>query len=90
MVRTMTSKGQVTVPKSLRDRLGLKPGAAVEFALGPTGEVVVRAARPGRARRRGSGRFGKLRGTLETGMTTEELMQLLRGYGEDAGDPGLR
>ena len=90
MTSTMTSKGQVTVPKRLRDHLGLKPGAKVEFELRAEGEVVVRAARPGRTRRRRRSRFSKLRGTLETGMTTDELMGLLRGYDEDAKDPGLR
>jgi AbrB family looped-hinge helix DNA binding protein len=86
----MTSKGQVTIPKRLRDHLGLEPGAQVEFELRPEGEVVVRPARPGRARRSKKGRFAKLRGTLETGMTTDALMRLLRGYDEDAKDPGLR
>ena len=28
---TMTSKGQLTVPKEIRDRLGLKPGDQVDF-----------------------------------------------------------
>jgi antitoxin PrlF len=32
---TMTSKGQLTVPKEIRDRLGLKPGDRVDFV--PTG-----------------------------------------------------
>jgi AbrB family looped-hinge helix DNA binding protein len=30
---TMTSKGQVTLPKNIRERLGLKKGAVVEFQL---------------------------------------------------------
>jgi antitoxin PrlF len=90
MTSTMTSKGQVTVPKKLRDYLGLEPGAEVEFELRPEGDVVVRPARHGRAKRRRSSRFAKLRGTLETGMTTDELMRLLRGYDQDAKDPGLR
>ena len=89
MTSTMTSKGQVTVPKRLRDYLGLEPGAEVEFVLRPEGDVVVRPARHGHARQRGPGRFAKLRGTLKTGMTTDELMRLLRGYDEDAKDPGL-
>jgi AbrB family looped-hinge helix DNA binding protein len=85
----MTSKGQVTVPKRLRLHLGLEPGAQVEFELRPDGEVVVRSARPGATRRR-AGRFSKLRGTLATGKTTDELMGLLRGYEDDPQDPGLR
>ena len=90
MTSTMTSKGQVTVPKRLRDHLGLEPGAEVEFELRPDGEVVVRPARPSARKKRAAGRFTKLRGPLPTGRTTDELMRLLRGYGDDATDPGLR
>ena len=35
----ITSKGQVTIPKRLRDHLGLKPGSSVEFELGADGRV---------------------------------------------------
>jgi len=35
MVTTVTSKGQVTIPKPVRDRLGIEPGIAVEFELAP-------------------------------------------------------
>jgi AbrB family looped-hinge helix DNA binding protein len=33
---TMTSKGQLTIPKDIRDRLGLKPGDKVELV--PSGD----------------------------------------------------
>ncbi len=36
---TLTSKGQVTIPKPVRDALGLATGDRVEFALGADGEV---------------------------------------------------
>lgn len=89
MQSNLTSKGQVTVPKKFRDYLGLQPGAAVEFAFGPRGEVVVRAAQrlkaPAKTRH-----LGRLRGVLDTGRSTDELMALLRGYDADAADPGLR
>src|SRR5215212_10802959 len=38
---TVTSKGQVTVPKEIRDHLGLEPGDRVRFQIGSGGEVIV-------------------------------------------------
>jgi antitoxin PrlF len=91
MTTTVTSKGQVTIPKPIRDFLGLAPGSRVAFEYGPDGQVILRPAvnaRPGRA---GRSRFARLRGTgTHAGMTTDQLMSLLRGYDEDARDPGLR
>ncbi len=40
MAARVTSKGQVTIPKRVRDALGLKPGAKVEFTLLPGGALV--------------------------------------------------
>ena len=39
----MTSKGQVTIPKRIRDYLGLKPGSQVEFEPTENGKVVLEA-----------------------------------------------
>lgn len=39
----ITSKGQVTIPKEIRDRFGLAPGQHVEFVV-EEGRVVVRKA----------------------------------------------
>jgi AbrB family looped-hinge helix DNA binding protein len=39
---TMTSKGQVTVPREIRDRLGLKAGDKMAFTLLSDGTVVMR------------------------------------------------
>lgn len=86
---TLTSKGQVTVPKKIRDYLGLQPGSAVRFDLGPHGEVIVHRDNRGLPSRR-EGRFTKLRGSLATGKSTDDLMRLLRGYEDDPRDPGLR
>ena len=36
---TLTSKGQTTIPKSVRDRLGLKPGDRLEFVVDDSGAV---------------------------------------------------
>ena len=39
---TVTSKGQVTIPKRIRDELGLSAGTAVEFVLEEDGTIRVR------------------------------------------------
>lgn len=41
---TMTSKGQMTVPKPIRDRLRIGAGDLVDFIINDRGEIVVRAA----------------------------------------------
>lgn len=77
MATTVTRKGQVTIPKPVRDRLNLKPGNAVEFELAEDGRIVlIKAGRKARPR---ASRFGRIRGSLKTDMTTEEIMALLRG-----------
>lgn len=40
---TITSKGQVTLPKPIRDFLRVKPGDQVDFAIDTQGRVTVRA-----------------------------------------------
>jgi len=37
----VTRKGQVTIPKRVRERLNIKPGTPVEFKLDPDGRVVM-------------------------------------------------
>jgi antitoxin PrlF len=39
---TLTSKGQTTIPKEIRDSLGLQPGDRMTFTLMPDGTVVMR------------------------------------------------
>ena len=73
----VTSKGQVTIPKKVRDYLGITPGTSVEFDLGRDGEVVVH--KTGGKRRRKPGRFSRLKGLATGGMSTDEIMALTRG-----------
>ena len=90
MAHQVTVKGQVTIPKRVRDYLGIRPGSGVEFEVGPKGEVLLRKAGPPAKRARPRSRFAALRGTRTSGMTTDEIMNLLRGYEEDARDPGFK
>jgi AbrB family looped-hinge helix DNA binding protein len=46
MDSALTSKGQATIPKAVRDHLGLKPGDRVKFFMHPDGSVVLLPTRP--------------------------------------------
>ena len=75
MGNAVTTKGQVTIPKPIRDRLGIAPGNAVSFLLAPDGRVVLvkdDGAPP-------VSRFEALRGFAGPGMSTDEIMALTRG-----------
>lgn len=73
----VSSKGQVTIPKNLREKFGMLPGTEVEFVPGDGG-LRVRKVRG--SRRHGEELIAHLR---EAGknytMTTEEVMRLTRG-----------
>lgn len=74
MATTVTSKGQVTIPKAVRTHLGIKPGTAVDFELGSDGRVTLKtAAKPPKSV------FARLRGSAGRGMTTDQIMALTRG-----------
>ncbi len=80
MATTVTSKGQVTIPKKVRDYLGVQTGSAVDFELTRDGEIRLRLAKGERTgRRRARSRFDKLVGRATVKMTTEQIMALTRG-----------
>jgi AbrB family looped-hinge helix DNA binding protein len=82
----ITSKGQVTIPKEIRDGFGFMPGTEVEF-IEDNGEIRIRKVAGGSNRgkeivehlRRASGGTNRL--------TTEEIMRMTRG--EDWGTGSL-
>lgn len=51
MDSAVTSKGQATIPKAIRDHLRLKPGDRVKFFVHPDGSVVLLPKRPAAALR---------------------------------------
>ena len=81
MATTLTSRGQVTIPKHIRDALHLQPGAAVEFSINAGGDVVLHPARPMRTGSPREDRFGAVRGRADVRWRTDELMKLLRVEG---------
>ena len=77
MATTMTVKGQVTVPKKVRDALRLSPGDGVEFDVNNEGQVVVHKAGMRPASKRDQ--LKSARGKAQVIWRTDELMALLRG-----------
>ena len=41
MATSVTRRGQITIPKPIRERLGIQPGNAVDFELAADGRVVM-------------------------------------------------
>ena len=80
MSTQVTSKGQVTIPKRVREHLGIRPGSAVDFEAAPYGRVML-IRKPGRVGggRRKPSRFAALRGTATVRMSTRQIMALTRG-----------
>jgi len=80
MSTTLTVKGQVTIPKHIRDALGLAPGSAVDFAVNRDGQVVVHKAdsAQGKAAKPQPDRFDTARGKADVKWRTQDLMALLR------------
>lgn len=82
----LTVKGQVTIPKDVRDLLGLRPGEPVAFDRNAAGDVVIRKGEvtaAERARRRADMRarldhVARKYAHLRTGRDTDEYMAELR------------
>lgn len=69
----VTAKGQVTIPRHLREKAGFLPGAQVEFQE-ENGRLYIRkVAGPGAAL------VEQMRGRGTVGMTTDDILDLTRG-----------
>jgi antitoxin PrlF len=79
---TITVKGQVTIPKELRDAAGFSPGDKVEFVLNAAGGIAMHKPGTAGAYRKRLQELANRR--LIRGITTDELMEMTRGYSEDA------
>lgn len=70
----VTSKGQVTIPRYIRELLGIMPESEVDF-LEEKGRVLLIKSDI----RKKTSRFRELRGSATVKMSTEEIMRLTRG-----------
>ena len=80
MASTVNSRGQITIPKNVRDRLGIQAGSTVVFDLNGSGEIVLRCVAQADVQPASvpASRFAKLRGRATVKMRTKEIMALTR------------
>jgi antitoxin PrlF len=75
MPTKVLKNGRITIPKRIRDYLGLEPGTEVAFRQAADGSIVIERADAARS----ADRLAQLVGCAGPGPTTDELMALLRG-----------
>ena len=69
MESAITVKGQATIPKAIREHLGLKPGDRVKFFVHPDGSVVLLPKLPAKALR------GIIKSKRRRPVTIEEMTE---------------
>ena len=72
----VTTKGQVTIPKEIRDELGIEPGDEVTFVETASGYLIEKQAP---TTTEGTDPFEKYRGAADSTQTMPERMRRLRG-----------
>ena len=73
----ITSKGQVTIPIEIRERVGLLPNTEVRFEVEGNTVRILREERSSGSR--GKRLLERMQGKATSGMSTEEIMALTRG-----------
>jgi antitoxin PrlF len=87
MATTLTVKGQVTIPKKIRDALDLQPGCKLNFAVNDDGDVLLQKSGSGTTTSKAAAakskqkkdRFEQVRGKADIHWRTQDLMKLMRG-----------
>ena len=87
MTTTLTIKGQVTIPKQIRDALDLQPGCKLNFAVNDDGDVLLqKVVACAKTSKRGAAvakqkkdRFEQVLGKADVHWRTQDLMDLMRG-----------
>jgi AbrB family looped-hinge helix DNA binding protein len=69
----VTTKGQVTIPRSVREILGITPETEIDFKEDNGRFYIVKTNKP-----YVTGKFKKLRGIATAKMSTDEIMSLTR------------
>jgi AbrB family looped-hinge helix DNA binding protein len=86
MATTVTVKGQVTIPKEVRDAVGIQPGDSVEVRATASGGVYIEKAGAKDDYKERLYAIGRL-GLIKDGKSTDEFMLEMRGDPDE--DPGF-
>jgi AbrB family looped-hinge helix DNA binding protein len=70
----VTTKGQVTIPQHIREKLGIVPATDIEFVEEKDRVYIVKKQGQGNRKNK----FRNLRGVATVRMTTDEIMALTR------------
>lgn len=80
----VTEKGQVTIPKDIREKLGITPGSEVEFVVADEGVMLVKNGDSKDSFKDFDDWARSIEGTFDTkGMTADEYVDWLRGQRDD-------
>jgi AbrB family looped-hinge helix DNA binding protein len=71
----VTTKGQVTIPQDIREKLGINPAVEIDFI--EEKDRIYLVKREGQIKN--IRKFNKLRGISNVKMTTDEILALTRG-----------
>ena len=87
MATNVTVKGQVTLPKHVRDATGIKPGDRVEVRATAAGTVIIEKPQAHAEDDYKARLYALAKRRLIRGMSTDEFMKMTRG--DPAEDPPL-
>ncbi len=81
----ITTKGQVTIPQEVREKLGLLPGSEVEFVVEGKSAKIIKARKKKGTMSRGERIVARAigKGTVNLDLSTDQIMAWTRGWGED-------
>jgi antitoxin PrlF len=76
----VSEKGQVTIPKELRDRLGIRTGQLLDFTV-ENGRLIAVKEAPADA-------FEELFGIIKSSQSADEMIREMRGEADAVDNPG--
>lgn len=71
LTAVVAERGQVTIPKALRDRMGIRPSTVLEFTVKDGALIAIKAVK--------NDPVSSVLGCLKTGRSSDDWMRALRG-----------